>query len=84
MAGKECLRMSATVKRVNSFFRSANRADVDRILSEVILSERQRKIFDMYYIQKHDVGFIADTLNASYSVIKSEIKEIRLKISRII
>ena len=74
--------MSTTVKRINSFFKSAKRADVDKVLSEIILSERQKKVFDMYYLQKHDVGFIADTLNFSYSVIKSELNIIRNKLSK--
>lgn len=76
--------MSAIVKKVNLFFRRANKSDINKILDEVILSDRQRKVFDLYYIQKHNIGFIADTLNSSYSVIKSEIQSIREKISQTI
>lgn len=72
--------MSTTVRKVNAFFRKAKKADIDKVLGEVVLSARQKKVFDMYYIQKHDVGFIADTLNISYSVIKSEILAVRQKI----
>ncbi len=73
--------MSTKVRQINSFFKQANRSDVDRILDKIILSERQQKVFDMYYIKKQDVGFIADTLNFSYTVIKTEIKTIRDKMS---
>ena len=73
--------MSAKVRNINTFFKNANRSDVESILDKIILSERQQKVFDMYYIKKQDVGFIADTLNFSYSVIKTEIKTIRDKMS---
>lgn len=76
--------MSAIVKKVNLFFRNANKSDIGKILDEVILSDRQRKVFDLYYIQKHDISFIADKLNSSYSVIKSEIQSVREKIYQVI
>lgn len=76
--------MSAIVKKVNLFFRRANKSDINKILDEVILSDRQRKVFDLYYIQKHDISFIADKLNSSYSVIKSEIQSVREKIYQVI
>ena len=73
-------KMSDKVKAINSFFRSASRKDVDRIMAEMILSDRQRNVFDMYYIRRLDAGFIADTLNVSYSVIKAELNAIRNKV----
>ncbi len=69
-----------SVKTVNEFFRSATKADVDSVLEKILLSERQSKIFQMYYIQKKDVGFIADSLFVSSAVIYREIKCIRNKI----
>lgn len=74
--------MSAKVKEINSFFRSANKSDIEKILAEVLLSERQHRIFSMYYIQRHDMGFIADSLCCSYSVIKTEAMRIRGKIGQ--
>lgn len=72
--------MFATVRAVNGWFRSANRNDLDRLLSEIILSERQRKVFDMFYVKKQNIGFIADTLCVSKTVVNVELKEIRRKI----
>ena len=72
------------VLRVNHFFKLANRADVDSILSRIILSERQIRIFDMFYLKRQNVNFIADSLFVSPAVINRELKTIREKISIII
>lgn len=76
--------MFKTVRAVNGWFRLAKRSDIDKILSEIILSERQEKIFEMFYLKKHDIGFIADTLYVSPTVVSVELKEIRDKIYAII
>lgn len=72
------------VLRVNHFFKLANRADVDSVLARIILSERQIKIFDMFYLKRQNVNFIADSLYVSPAVINRELKSIREKISIII
>lgn len=76
--------MSAITKRINEFFRGALKKDIDFIQSEIILSERQEKIFQMFYIQKKDIGFIADSLCVCRMVVNNELKIIREKISRIL
>lgn len=76
--------MSTKVKAVNSFFRTAIKSDVDKIKGEIILSDRQDKIFTMYYIQRKDRNFIADTLYISATVVDRELKTIRDKILRIL
>lgn len=69
-----------SVRNINSFFKSANRSSIDDLLSKVVFSERQEKIFNMFYIKKYDIGFIADMLNVCESVIKRELRAIRIKI----
>lgn len=76
--------MFKTVRAVNGWFRLAKRSDIDKILSEIILSERQGKIFEMFYLKKHDIGFIADSLFVSPTVVSVELKAIRDKIYAII
>lgn len=76
--------MSKDVITVNNYFRTALRRDVDELLAQIILSERQRKVFELYYIDRQNRGYIADTLNVCESVISEEIKEIRKKIVKII
>lgn len=76
--------MSDTVKRINRYFKSAIKSDIDNLLSKILLSERQEKIFEMYFIKKNDIGYIADTLFVSVSVINCELRVIREKIERVI
>lgn len=76
--------MSKNIKRINTFFRTALKDDVDSLRERIILSERQDRVFGMFYIRKNDIGFIADTLNVSPSVINEELKAIRAKIVRAI
>lgn len=76
--------MSDTVKRINRYFKTAVKSDIDNLLSKIILSERQEKIFEMYFIKKNDIGYIADALYVSVSVINCELRVIREKILRVI
>ena len=76
--------MTKEVKIVNDFMRSATRAQVDEVLSDVILSDRQRKIFDLHFIRRMDIGFTADELGCSPSVICVELRIIRRKIFAIL
>jgi hypothetical protein len=76
--------MNATVRRINHWFRTATRADVNNLLSKIIFSERQTRIFEMFYLKRQNIGFIADTLCCSQTVISEELCLIRDKISVII
>ena len=72
------------VRTVNAYFKIATRADVNELLSKIILSERQTRIFEMFYLKRQNIGFIADTLGFSERVISEELEVIRRKISVII
>ena len=76
--------MSATVKKINNYFKKATRADVNELLTKIILSVRQTRIFEMFYLKHQNIDFIADTLGCSPTVISEELKLIRDKISVII
>jgi len=76
--------MLTTVRRINAWFSNATRADVNRLLSAVIFSDRQTEIFEMFYLKKQNICFIADTLCCSQTVINEELRRIRNKISAII
>lgn len=76
--------MSIVTKKINNFFRYALKNDVDKIKSDIVLSDRQLKIFEMFYIQKHDINFIADNLCVCRMVVNNELKVIRTKIARIL
>ena len=44
--------MSTTVRRINEWFRTATRADVNDLLEKIVLSDRQTRIFEMFYIKR--------------------------------
>lgn len=73
-----------TVRIVNRFFNNATQSDIKEILSEIVLSDRQSKVFEMYFIKRHNVGFIADSLYISPTVIYREINRIRNKVFEVI
>lgn len=76
--------MHITVRRINHWFSKATREDVNNLLSKIILSERQTRIFEMFYLKRQTIGFIADTLGSSQPVICRELGIIRDKILTVI
>lgn len=72
--------MSENSRRVNNFFKYANRADLQIITDNIIFSERQEKVMEMFYLKKKGINFIADTLNISSDSIKKDLYGIRQKI----
>ncbi len=72
--------MSESSKRVNKFFKHANRSDLQIITDDIIFSERQEKVMEMFYLKKKGINFIADTLNISSDSIKKDLYGIRQKI----
>ena len=43
--GGRKLKMSDEIKKINSFFKDANKPELNKIESQILLSERQEKIF---------------------------------------
>lgn len=76
--------MSETIKKINSFFKDIDRKRLNFIQSKILLTERQEKIFDMFYIKDQNIDFIADTLFVSPMTINHELKIIRKKLLRIL
>ena len=76
--------MSKETRKVNAFFRTALKSDVENVKDCLAMSERQERIFDMFYVKKNDIGFIADSLNVCVSVVNDELRLIRGKILRVI
>lgn len=74
--------MNSIVRTINAYFKIATRADVNELLSKIILSERQTRIFEMFYLKRQNIGFIADTLGFSERVISEELNTIREKIEK--
>lgn len=75
--------MSATVLEINKFFRFAPKSDIDKLLENMILTERQKGIVEMFYIKKQGRGFTADKLFISESEVSKELRLIRSKMLKV-
>ena len=75
--------MSATVLKINKFFRFSTKSDINKLLENMILTERQKRIFEMFYIKKQGRGFTADTLFISESEVSKELRLIRSKMLKV-
>lgn len=49
-------------------------------MKNLVLTERQAEIFELYYMKRHDRGFVADKLFVSQSTVSAELRSIRLKL----
>lgn len=72
--------MSDSVKRVNSFFRHAVKRDIEGLEDQLLLTDRQYKIYSLFYIEKKDINFISDTVFVSPRAVEKELRIIRKKI----
>lgn len=76
--------MSDEIKRINGFFKDANKSELNKIESQILLTERQEKIFTMFYVKKQNINFIADTLFVSAMTVNHELKIIRKKLLKLL
>lgn len=76
--------MSKDSIKVNAYFKAAVKRDVDFIKDNIILTDRQSQIFEMYYLKKQNIDFIADSLYSSRSAICTDLKIIRDRIMKLI
>ena len=76
--------MATIIKKINSFFKTAIKSEVDNVKNQIVLTDRQKEIFDMFYIRKLDINFIADSIGVCPMVINNELKTIRQKLIKII
>ncbi len=76
--------MSQSVRQINDFFKTAVKKDLDNVSEELLLSDRQERIFRMFYIRRLDINFIADSLGVCPLVISNELKTIRKKLVKVL
>lgn len=72
--------MSVTSKAVNAYFRNAIRKDVNGLAYSLLLTKRQEQIYEMFYLEKKDTCYIADTIGCCQRVVQKELRTIRRKI----
>ena len=76
--------MSELSKRINQFFRSATRQEVKEIKDNIYISEHLEKVFNMFYLQKKDIDFIAYTTGYSRGKIEADLRLLRTKINKLL
>lgn len=76
--------MSELSKRVNEFFRFATKSEVTKIKDELYFSDHLQQVFDMFYIQKKDIDYIAYKTNFSKGKIEADLRLIRRKLNKLI
>lgn len=72
--------MSEQVKAINKYFSEALKPDVDLLVEQLLLSDRQTDIFYRFYVRKQDRNFIADEIGTSPDSVAKELKRVRKKI----
>lgn len=76
--------MSELVLRINKFFRFATKDEINEVFDQLVLTDRQRKIFTMFYLKKQSIDFIADEIGFCSNVVDRELQTIRKKLDPII
>jgi DNA-directed RNA polymerase specialized sigma24 family protein len=76
--------MSELTKKINQFFRLATRKEVQEIKDKIYISEHLEQVFNMYYIQKKSIGYIADIIGYDISKINRDLRLLREKINRLL
>jgi len=76
--------MSELSKRVNEFFKLATKSEITKVKDELYFSDHLQKVFQMFYIEKKDIDFIAYTTNYSKGKIEADLRLIRRKLSKLI
>lgn len=75
--------MSEITKKINQFFRLATKKEVQEIKDKIYISEHLEQVFTMYYIEKKNIGYIADITGYGVTKINSDLRLIREKINRL-
>lgn len=76
--------MSELSKRINEFFKYATRNEVRQIKDNIYISEHLNLVFEMFYIQKKDIDYIAYTTGYSRGKIEADLRLLRRKLSKLI
>lgn len=57
--------MTSHVKTKHKIQSIGSKTKFNELLDDLILSDTEKQFMEMFYIQKHDIDFIADTLGYS-------------------
>lgn len=76
--------MSELSKQVNRFFDDATKAEIADILDKIYITEHQKTVLIMRYLEEYDINYIAYKTGYSRGKIESDLRKIRKKLSKLI
>lgn len=76
--------MSELTKKINQFFRLATRKEIQEIKGKIYISEHLEQVFNMYYIEKKSISYIADTTGYCERKINKDLSLLRQLISKVL
>ena len=76
--------MSELSKKVNQFFNFTPKSEIEKVKSNMVISEHLLKVLDMRYIQGKDIDYIAYKTGYSRGKIEADLRKIRKKIEKLI
>ena len=76
--------MSELSKKINKLLKLATKSEVQEIKDKIYISEHLEEVFNLFYIQKQDIEFIAYKTGYSIPKINQDLKLIREKINKLL
>ena len=76
--------MSELSRKINQLLKFATRDEIKQIKDKIYISEHLEDVFDMFYIKKYDINFIAYTTGYSRGKIEADLRLLRSKISKLL
>ncbi len=76
--------MSELSKKVNQFFNFTPRSEIEKVKSNLVVSEHLMKVLEMRYMQGKDIDYIAYVTGYSRGKIEADLRKIRKKVEKLI
>lgn len=71
-------------KKVNQFFNFTPRSEIEKVKSNLVVSEHLMKVLEMRYMQGKDIDYIAYVTGYSRGKIEADLRKIRKKVEKLI
>ncbi len=76
--------MSELSKKVNEFFNFTPKSEIEKVKSNMVISDHLLQVLEMRYIQGKDIDYIAYKTGYSRGKIEADLRKIRKKIEKLI
>lgn len=75
--------MSELTKKINNFIKYATRTEINEIKDELCLDEHLEQVFNLFYIKRKSIDFIAFETGYSKAKINSDLAVLRRKMAKL-